>query len=522
MEDFESKYTGAQVDALLDIVSQGGSGGGEVQKTTEAEILAMGFTKNEGTITGVKMNGVSKGTSGVVDLGNVVTDVSGKQDEITDLDAIRAGAAKGATALQLYKTSFSVEDIYIAKYENVDIDNAHKEDIVQAIRDGKKIATYASEIEGFYLADATLEGNELVVTYPALNIIIDTFITDPRIYSEDIIINIYVNEKDLSPVATTGSYKDLSDKPIIPAEQVNADWNATSGKAQILNKPTIPSAVTESTVSGWGFTKNAGTYSKPSGGIPKTDLASAVQTSLGKADTAVQPDAISEFVTAEDLAGVATSGSYNDLTNQPFIPNADSVMTWGFVKGVKLNGSTKTPSVSDGIVDLGTIEGGGGVSQEAFDSLVDTVDNLDADVAQLTKLTDSKQDTLVSGGNIKTINGQSLLGAGNVTISGGGGLANYPIEWPFVDGVVELVPNTYYMVEPQLGQSEIAFSLAAPTDDMIVNEYVVQIDNKYMIEDVMISFPSSITWKDGDIPTLKAGKILVISIVDTLAVYAEF
>lgn len=47
-------------------------------------------------------------------------------------------------------------------------------------------------------------------------------------------------------------------------------------------------AVTESTVSGWGFTKNAGTYSKPSGGIPKTDLASAVQTSLGKADTALQ------------------------------------------------------------------------------------------------------------------------------------------------------------------------------------------------------------------------------------------
>lgn len=30
-------------------------------------------------------------------------------------------------------------------------------------------------------------------------------------------------------------------------------------------------------------------YTKPSGGIPSTDLASAVQTSLGKADTAVQP-----------------------------------------------------------------------------------------------------------------------------------------------------------------------------------------------------------------------------------------
>lgn len=50
----------------------------------------------------------------------------------------------------------------------------------------------------------------------------------------------------------------------------------------------IPADVTESTVSGWGFTKNTGTYSKPTAGIPKTDLASAVQTSLGKADTALQ------------------------------------------------------------------------------------------------------------------------------------------------------------------------------------------------------------------------------------------
>lgn len=35
------------------------------------------------------------------------------------------------------------------------------------------------------------------------------------------------------------------------------------------------------------FTSPVGTYSKPSGGIPKTDLASAVQTSLNKADSAI-------------------------------------------------------------------------------------------------------------------------------------------------------------------------------------------------------------------------------------------
>lgn len=54
------------------------------------------------------------------------------------------------------------------------------------------------------------------------------------------------------------------------------------------NKAVDVTVPTETTVTNWGFTKNTGTYSKPTGGIPKTDLATAVQTSLGKADTALQ------------------------------------------------------------------------------------------------------------------------------------------------------------------------------------------------------------------------------------------
>ena len=41
--------------------------------------------------------------------------------------------------------------------------------------------------------------------------------------------------------ATSGLAQILN-KPTIPAAPVNADWNATSGLAQILNKPTIPAA----------------------------------------------------------------------------------------------------------------------------------------------------------------------------------------------------------------------------------------------------------------------------------------
>lgn len=46
---------------------------------------------------------------------------------------------------------------------------------------------------------------------------------------------------DLATVATSGDYNDLTNKPTIPSAQVNSDWNATSGVAQILNKPDIPS-----------------------------------------------------------------------------------------------------------------------------------------------------------------------------------------------------------------------------------------------------------------------------------------
>jgi hypothetical protein len=52
-----------------------------------------------------------------------------------------------------------------------------------------------------------------------------------------------LNRPTLAAVATSGSYTDLSNPPTIPAAQVNADWNATSGLAQILNKPAALPAI---------------------------------------------------------------------------------------------------------------------------------------------------------------------------------------------------------------------------------------------------------------------------------------
>lgn len=47
--------------------------------------------------------------------------------------------------------------------------------------------------------------------------------------------------EEFEPGSGEVSWDDITDKPTIPDEQVNADWNATSGKAQILNKPQFKS-----------------------------------------------------------------------------------------------------------------------------------------------------------------------------------------------------------------------------------------------------------------------------------------
>jgi hypothetical protein len=58
-------------------------------------------------------------------------------------------------------------------------------------------------------------------------------------------------------------------------------------------------------------------------------------------------------------------------------------------------------------------------------SNVDNTADADKPVSTSTQTAlNAKQDTLVSGTNIKTINNESILGSGNITISGGGGISD--------------------------------------------------------------------------------------------------
>ena len=109
-------------------------------------------------------------------------------------------------------------------------------------------------------------------------------------------------------------------------------WNNKSDFSgnynDLTNKPTIPSEVTETTVSNWGFTKNTGTYSKPSTGIPKADLASAVQTSLDKADTALQSH--------QDISGKANKISVVQTSASTIEINPNTFYKFGEVASLNI------------------------------------------------------------------------------------------------------------------------------------------------------------------------------------------
>lgn len=85
-------------------------------------------------------------------------------------------------------------------------------------------------------------------------------------------------------------------------------------------------------------------FNPPASGIPKSILAPSVQSSLNLADTALQIERdptvpawaknttkptynYSEIEDTPSLSAVATSGSYNDLTNKPTIPSVDSALS---------------------------------------------------------------------------------------------------------------------------------------------------------------------------------------------------
>ena len=128
---------------------------------------------------------------------------------------------------------------------------------------------------------------------------------------------------------STGSSVAWQDFPTIPAAQVNADWNATSGVAQISNKPALHAVAT------------SGQYSDLSG-LPSIPAAQ-IQSDWNTSNTSSV-----DFIKNKPTL---FSGSYTDLTGKPSIPLnlqdlADvSPATPSNSNVLKWNGSNWAPAV---------------------------------------------------------------------------------------------------------------------------------------------------------------------------------
>ena len=148
----------------------------------------------------------------------------------------------------------------------------------------------------------------LGMAYSATNI--ELVIDHPVYYYKDGSIRLWTNAQALATVATSGSYNDLTDKPTIPAAQVNSDWNANSGVAEILNKPTIPTVndatltINQNGVQAGTFTANAASNTTISlTDTTYSDMVGATSGSAGTSGLVPQPSAGDE---AKVLSGAAT------------------------------------------------------------------------------------------------------------------------------------------------------------------------------------------------------------------------
>ena len=169
---------------------------------------------------------------------------------------------------------------------------------------------------------------------------------------------------------------------------------------------------------------NLGTYSKPTTGIPKSDLSSDVQTSLEKADTAVQPADIKDEVYIADFTMYSlrtgmNSGTDVDCNIQALVTamNANKVIL--VREDENLEGVHVLNGFAEDLLYFSIVDSSGNILW------CDGVDYISSQGinARALRLQDwrKKQDALVSGENIKTINGESILGEGNIEISGGSG-----------------------------------------------------------------------------------------------------
>ena len=411
-----------------------------------------------------------------------------KQDVISDLATIRSGAALGATSIQpsdlaTVATTGSYDDLIdkpVIPAAQVQADWSESDSTsVSYIQHKPDLSVYATDSD----LTAGLATKQ------------DTISDLSDIRSGAALGETAVQPSDLATVATTGSYEDLTDKPVIPAAQVQSDWSETdtSDPSYIQNKPDLSVYATDSELTA-GLATKQDTIS---------DLAN-IRSGAAAGATAVQPG---------DLATVATTGSYADLSNTPSIPTATSDLTndSGFITlsdvPAQVNADWNSSSGASEILNKPTIPSGAQLVPAATSADADKVLTVDSqgtpawasaqapisagtgiditnnvvsvDTSVVATQTDlaSKQDTLTAGTNVSITN--NVISATDTTYSAGEGIditnneisVEAPVDIVAGPGIVIDNPdgNTLRVSVAQAEEVEL-FSGTAANTNVVLNE----------------------------------------------------
>jgi len=309
----------------------------------------------------------------------------------------------------------------------------------------------------------------------------------------------------LANVAITGSYADLVDKPAIPATQVNSDWNATTGVSQILNKPNIPTKLSNlADVNTAGVASNQILIYNASANVWKpgnaNSLISGQSASANYAETANNVAQVVP-ITLGGTGANTRQGALNALTGgaplNKILRGDGTNAVWGSIVSGDLNGLSITANLTGnvngtaqnanvayslgGSAVIAIINGGTGknnrqdaineltnnIKTEGYHLRIDATGNAKMDSIKATDLAGLTLGANVTGsaGTVTTTVGISLGGTGQVTrqaainflvsanatnITTGGGGGRYVKS---TDGINMVMANIAATDVPQLDQN---------------------------------------------------------------------
>ena len=179
--------------------------------------------KKTGTITGIKMNGESKGTSGVVDLGTVLT----SSDNLAKLDTENTFTAK-----QTINSGYGAVSLKTQGYVEISASYASKSDIggLYGFKDDSTGRIYAINprdlgfVERIKMNSSSIEPGDtgtvdlgtVLTTHQTIKTLKTNNDTAQEVSASEAISG--SGTINLHKVAKTGNYNDLSNRPTIPTD----------------------------------------------------------------------------------------------------------------------------------------------------------------------------------------------------------------------------------------------------------------------------------------------------------------